>query len=84
MRTKWKYFQKIGDGEIVSLGFLSEEQRREMFENRLREVSLKLDTYETVHLSSMGRPAIQAALTELHHQSLILMHATDEEQLVDW
>ncbi|KAI9097156.1 hypothetical protein DFS34DRAFT_111507 [Phlyctochytrium arcticum] len=28
MRSKWKHFQKVGGGEVVSLGFLSDEQRR--------------------------------------------------------
>ncbi|KAJ3077682.1 hypothetical protein HK102_005044, partial [Quaeritorhiza haematococci] len=83
MKTKWKHFQKIGGGEVVSIGFLSDEQRREMFEARLQQVSDVIDRYEGAHLSSQSRDEVKAALQDLHAQHLILMHAADEEQLVD-
>ncbi|KAJ3219079.1 DENN domain-containing protein 4C [Dinochytrium kinnereticum] len=83
MRTKLKHFQKIGGGEIVSIGHLSDEQRRELFEERLREVAEVIDRYEAAHLSSLSSEEIRAAIDDLHSQHLVLMRAADEEQLVD-
>ncbi|KAJ3299939.1 hypothetical protein HK104_005851 [Borealophlyctis nickersoniae] len=83
MKSKWRHFQKIGGGEVVSLGFLSDEQRRELFEERIREVSSVIDHYETAHLSSQTPEQVQAAVEDLHEQNLILMRTADEEQLVD-
>ncbi|KAJ3096697.1 DENN domain-containing protein 4C [Phlyctochytrium planicorne] len=83
MRTKLKHFQKIGGGEIVSIGHLSDEQRRELFEERLHEVAEVIDGYEAAHLSSLSPEEIKAAIDDLHSQHLILMKAADEEQLVD-
>ncbi|KAJ3112463.1 DENN domain-containing protein 4C [Phlyctochytrium bullatum] len=83
MRTKLKHFQKIGGGEVVSLGHLSDEQRRELFEERLREVAEVIDRYEAAHLSSLSVEEVKAAIDDLHAQHLILMRAADEEQLVD-
>ncbi|KAJ3413960.1 hypothetical protein HDV05_007249 [Chytridiales sp. JEL 0842] len=82
MRTKLKHFQKIGGGEIVSIGFLSEEQRRELFEERLRAVSDVIDKYEAAHLSIQSTEEVKAAIEDLHAQHLILMQAAEEE-LVD-
>ncbi|KAJ3330361.1 hypothetical protein HDU76_005873 [Blyttiomyces sp. JEL0837] len=82
MRTKLKHFQKIGGGEVVSLGFLSDEQRREMFEERLREVSDVIDRYEAAHLSSQTLEEVNAAIADLHAQHLVLMQAAEDE-LVD-
>jgi hypothetical protein len=82
MRTKLKHFQKIGGGEIVSIGFLTDEQRRELFEERLRTVSDVIDKYEAAHLSAQTDEEVQAAIEDLHAQHLILMQAAEEE-LVD-
>ncbi|KAJ3151055.1 hypothetical protein HDU89_002267 [Geranomyces variabilis] len=83
MKTKWKHLQKIGGGEVVALGFLSDEQRRELFEERVHEVTTVIDHYEQLHLSTQTPAQIRSALVQLHAQNLVLMRAADEEQLVD-
>ncbi|KAJ3146265.1 hypothetical protein HDU86_000481 [Geranomyces michiganensis] len=83
MKTKWKHLQKIGGGEVVALGFLSDEQRRELFEERVHEVTSVIDHYEQLHLSTQTPAQIRSALVQLHAQNLVLMRAADEEQLVD-
>ncbi|KND02343.1 uncharacterized protein SPPG_02814 [Spizellomyces punctatus DAOM BR117] len=83
MRTKWKHFQKMGGGEVVSLGFLPDEQRRELFEERMHQVTSVIDRFEQRHLSSQTPSQVHQALEELHAQNLVLMRAADEEQLVD-
>ncbi|KAI8800344.1 hypothetical protein BJ742DRAFT_86273 [Cladochytrium replicatum] len=83
MRSKWKHFQKIGNGQIVGIGFLSDEQRREMFEQRLAQVSDVIDGYEATHLSSQPAEEVLDALRHLQEQHLVLLHAVDEEQLVE-
>ncbi|KAJ3039373.1 hypothetical protein HDV00_012249 [Rhizophlyctis rosea] len=83
MKVKWKHFQQLGNGEVVSIGFLSDEQRREMFEERLKQVSDVIDQYEAAHLSVQTREQVQDAIDHLHEQNDVLMRATDEEQLVD-
>jgi hypothetical protein len=42
-----------------------------------------VDHFEALHLSSQSLKDIQDAIAKLHAQHLILMHATDEEQLVE-
>jgi hypothetical protein len=54
-----------------------------MFENRIGQVADVVDHYEALHLSSQSRVEIRAAIETLHSQNLVLMHATDEEQLVE-
>ncbi|KAJ3033084.1 DENN domain-containing protein 4C, partial [Rhizophlyctis rosea] len=83
MKVKWKHFQQIGGGEVVSIGFLSDEQRRELFEERLKQVSEVIDQYEAAHLSVQTRDQVEDAIQHLHEQNGVLMRATDEEQLVD-
>ncbi|KAJ3178675.1 hypothetical protein HK101_010125 [Irineochytrium annulatum] len=83
MQTYFKHFQKIGNGQIVSIGHLSDEQRRELFEERLKAVTEVIDRWEGAHLSSMSPEEVNCALDDLHAQHLILMRAADEEQLVD-
>ncbi|TPX71796.1 hypothetical protein SpCBS45565_g00951 [Spizellomyces sp. 'palustris'] len=83
MRTKWKHFQQMGGGEVVSLGFLPDEQRRELFEERMHQVTSVIDRFEQRHLSSQTPSQVHQALEELHAQNLVLMRAADEEQLVD-
>lgn len=56
---------------------------RELFEERISQVSETIDKYEVAHISTLDYLAVRKALTVLHSQNLILMHATDEEQLVD-
>ncbi|KAJ1550490.1 hypothetical protein HK405_000477, partial [Cladochytrium tenue] len=79
MRTKLRHFQKIGGGELP---FLSEEQRRELFETRLHQVGEVIDRYEASRLSSLGLAEVKAAILDLHAQHLVLMQAAEEE-LVD-
>ncbi|KAJ3018598.1 hypothetical protein HKX48_002793 [Thoreauomyces humboldtii] len=83
MRTKWKHFQKVGGGEVVALGFLSDDQRRELFDERIEEVTSVIDHYEQLHLSTQKPSEVRSALGQLHAQNLVLMRAADEEQLVD-
>ncbi|KAI8826731.1 uncharacterized protein EV422DRAFT_8059 [Fimicolochytrium jonesii] len=83
MKTKWRHFQKVGGGEVVALGFLSDEQRREMFDERIQEVTAVIDHYEQLHLSIQSLKEVRTALQQLHAQNLVLMRAADEEQLVD-
>lgn len=42
-----------------------------------------IDHYEAAHLSSQTYPQVETAVAALHEQNLVLMRATDEEQLVD-
>ncbi|TPX34627.1 hypothetical protein SeMB42_g07288 [Synchytrium endobioticum] len=83
MRGRWKMFQQLGNGEVVSIGFLSDEQRREMLEDRLRQVANVIDKFEASHLSSQQPEEVRKALRSLYAQNDVLIRATDEEQLVD-
>lgn len=55
----------------------------ELFDARIKQVSDVIDLYEAAHLSSQTREQTVAAIEALHSQNLVLMRATDEEQLVD-
>ncbi|TPX33374.1 hypothetical protein SmJEL517_g03709 [Synchytrium microbalum] len=83
MRTRWKMFQQIGNGEVVSLGFLSDEQRRELLDDRLKQVAIVIEKCEAAHLSSQRPQDVRRALRDLYAQNDVLMRATDEEQLVE-
>ncbi|KAJ3120452.1 hypothetical protein HK098_004585 [Nowakowskiella sp. JEL0407] len=83
MRSMRKNFQRLGNGEVVGLGFLSDEERREMFEERLAQVSSQIDGHDAVFLGTLSIPELEYALENLQKQNLVLMHAADEEQLVD-
>ena len=56
---------------------------RELFEERLKQVSEVIDQYEAAHLSVQTRDEVEDAIRHLHEQNWVLMRATDEEQLVD-
>lgn len=81
MKTKWK--GKSGTGDSVLLAFLTDEQRKDLFEERLAKVSQVVDNYEALHINDLALFEIENALEKLHEQNMILMRATDEEQLVD-
>ncbi|KAJ8331147.1 hypothetical protein QVD99_005806 [Batrachochytrium dendrobatidis] len=83
MRTKMKYFQKIGGGEVVSIGFATDDQRRELLEERLEEVSSVIAEYEHAHVDILTLSEVRTALGILHSQNKILVRAADEEQLVE-
>ncbi|KAJ1569999.1 hypothetical protein HK096_006552 [Nowakowskiella sp. JEL0078] len=86
--TKWmkamrKHFQKMGNGQVVGIEFLTEEQRREMFEERLAQVSAEIDSHDAVFLGTLSIPELENALAKLQEQNIVLMKAADEEQLVE-
>ncbi|KAJ1344288.1 hypothetical protein BSLG_001428 [Batrachochytrium salamandrivorans] len=83
MKIKMKYFQKIGGGEVVSIGFATDDQRRELLEERLAEVSSVIAEYEQADLSYQTLSQVKHALDVLHSQNKILVRAADEEQLVE-
>lgn len=56
---------------------------RQMFEDRIKQVSAVIDKYEIAHISTKSKSEIRRAIQSLHAQNLILMRAADEEQLVD-
>lgn len=78
-----KQFQKGGNGELVALGTLPDDERKELLEDRLSQVNQVIDQYEAIHISSQTGSQIAAALQVLHEQNLVLVKAADEEQLVD-
>jgi hypothetical protein len=82
---KWfrKMFRKKADGDLGTLGILSEDHRLNLFEDRINEVADVVDHYEALHLSSQSRLQIRTAIKTLLAQHLILMRATDDEQLVE-
>ena len=82
MREKMKFFRSEGGGHVVGIQF-TEDQRRELLEERLEQVSSVIDRYEASHVSSQTTAQIKEALVVLHHQNEVLVKATDEEQLVD-
>ncbi|KAJ3315495.1 hypothetical protein HDV04_003037 [Boothiomyces sp. JEL0838] len=81
MKLKWKGFQKTDASEVPV--FSSDDQRRDLLEERLEQVTRVIDMYEASHLSSQRYSQVERAIHNLHEQNLILLKACDEEQLVD-
>lgn len=73
----------LDGNQLIGLGFVSEEQRRELFEKRMEAVTKILDTYQSMHLSSMNQDQVQEAVNILAQQQDVIITAADEEQLVD-
>jgi hypothetical protein len=83
MKTKFKTFQKPGGGnDMVSVGFMSDEQRRELFEERIRTATHVIDTHESANFALLTVEETREGLFHLHEQHMILMQAA-EEDLVD-
>lgn len=83
MKSKWKHFKTIGDGQVIGIAFLTDEKRIELFSNRINAVSSVIDIYSMMHLSSKSRLEITEAIKILYEQDVVLRNMTDEEQLVD-
>jgi hypothetical protein len=77
MRMKWKSNKGVPDI------YTSDDQRRDILEDRLTQVNKVIEQYESAHLSSQTIEQIEIAIRALHEQNLILLRTTDEEQLVD-
>lgn len=78
MKIRWKSLHKGPE-----TGYPSDDQRRDLLEERLNDVSACIDKFEAAHISSQSRSQLEKAITALHEQNLILLRASDEEQLVE-
>ncbi len=79
--TTWqKVKMKIFSDERVLL--MSDDQRRELLDVRLNQVTREIDRYEVSSLGDNSEMAIDSALVILHLQNVIMMKINDEEQLI--
>ncbi|KAI8896626.1 hypothetical protein BC833DRAFT_88944 [Globomyces pollinis-pini] len=70
MKFKWK--------KPSEAGMLTDDQKREMLDQRLDQVCKVIDRYEAAHISSQKHVQIDQAICTLHEQNTILLKAADE------
>ncbi|KAJ3119716.1 hypothetical protein HK100_000183 [Physocladia obscura] len=80
MRSKLKNFQRPENRLNVEM--LTDEQRRDLFEQKLKAVSDTVGIYESAHLSTQSNAELQDAIEDLHTQQYLLIDMTEAE-LVD-
>lgn len=78
MRSKMRSLQPLSARD-----FQTDDERKMMLETRLNQVSVEIERYEKLHVSTQNTNSIEMALSILHYQNVILANASDEEQLVD-
>jgi hypothetical protein len=77
MRSKWKANRGVMDI------YTSDDQRRDLLDERMAAVGTAIEQIESSHLSSQTIEQIDAIIKILHEQNMILLKTTDDEQLVD-
>jgi hypothetical protein len=78
MKSKWKSSQRRGSEDI-----LTDDQRKDLLEERLIQINCTIDRYSSLHISSQTIAQVDDAIRILHQQNLLLLKTSDEEQLVD-
>ncbi|KAJ3202276.1 hypothetical protein HDU82_007481 [Entophlyctis luteolus] len=77
MRLKLKNFQRPENR--LNFEMLTEEQRRALFDEKLKSVCDALSAYESTHFSSQSNAELQAAIEDLHAKQFLLIDMTEAE-----